>query len=133
MIERSPDGTRRENPPSRARTCAGRAPNECEARRGGSSTGEWSHLAGERASGRAVAYLVAGGAARLELLGVVALAVELVLVHAVRQVDEQLRAGGALEAGRVPGHVLAEFRRHHAERARRNVAATRVAFLSRIQ
>lgn len=74
-------------------------------------------------------YLVAGRAARLELFGVVALAVQLVLVDAVRQIDEQLGAGGALEAGRVPGYVLAEFRRHHAERAGRNVAATSVAFL----
>lgn len=58
------------------------------------------------------------------------LAVELVLVNAVREVDEELGAGGALEAGRVPLDVLAELGRHDAKRSGRNVLATSVALPS---
>lgn len=71
-------------------------------------------------------YLVAGGAARFQLLGVVPLAVELILVDAVGQVDQQFGAGGALEAGRMPLNVFAKFGRHHTERADRNVSVTSV-------
>lgn len=73
--------------------------------------------------------LVAGGAARLELLGVVTLAVELLLVDAVSQVDQQFGTGGALEAGRMPGHVFAKLWSHDAERASRNVAFTTITLL----
>lgn len=74
-------------------------------------------------------HLVAGGTARLKLLCVVTLTVELILVDAVGQVDELLGAGGALETGRMPGHVLAKFWRHHTERSGRNVPVTAVTFL----
>ena len=63
------------------------------------------------------------------MLSVVTLAVELILMNAVGQVDEQLGAGGALEAGRMPSYVLTKFWRHHAERAGRNVSRTTVTFL----
>lgn len=85
------------------------------------------HLAVGR--GRKNSNLVAGGAARLELLGVVALAVELLLVDAVSQVDQQFGTGGALEAGRMPGHVFAKLWSHDAERASRNVAFTTITLL----
>jgi hypothetical protein len=87
------------------------------------------HLAVGR--GRKNSNLVAGGAARLELLGVVALAVELLLVDAVSQVDQQFGTGGALEAGRMPGHVFAKLWSHDAERASRNVAFTTITLLKK--
>ena len=74
-------------------------------------------------------HFIAGGAARFELFGVVTLAVELILVDAVGQIDEELVAGVALEAGRMPGHAVAELGRHGAERARRNVAVAPVTLL----
>lgn len=50
---------------------------------------------------RTVAHLVTGVASRLQRLGVMPLAVHLVIVHAVRQVHEELFARGALEAAGV--------------------------------
>jgi hypothetical protein len=76
-------------------------------------------------------HLVAGGTARLELLSVVPLAVELLLVNAVSQVDQQFGTGGALEAGRMPGHVFAKLWSHDAERASRNVAFTTITLLEK--
>ena len=76
-------------------------------------------------------HLVAGGTARLELLSVVPLTVELLLVNAVSQIDQQFRAGGALEAGRMPGHVFAKLWSHDAERASRNVAFTTITLLEK--
>lgn len=74
-------------------------------------------------------HLIAGGAAGFELFGIVPLAVELVLVDTVGQVDEQFGASGALEAGRMPLDVLAKLGRHDAERTGRNVAVTSVTLL----
>ena len=80
-------------------------------------------------SGERKTYLVTSGAARLELFGVVSLTVELILVNAIGQIDEQLRTSGTLETGRMPGHVFTKFRCHDAVRAGRNVAFTTVTLL----
>ena len=58
-----------------------------------------------------------------------ALAVELFVVNAVGKIDEQFTAGGALEAGRMPSHIFAEFGSHDTHRSSRNVSATTVASL----
>ena len=59
-------------------------------------------------------HLVAAGAAGPDDLRVVALAVEALVVVAVGEVHQQLLAGGADEAGRVPVPALARLgRRHH--------------------
>ena len=60
--------------------------------------------------------LVAGAAPRLQLFRVVPLAVEAVLVDAVREVDQQLVAGRAREAGGVP-HGGAHLGRHDGQAA----------------
>ena len=58
-------------------------------------------------------YLVAGGAARSNLFGIVSLAVHRAILVAVAQVDEQFLACGADEARRMPAEVLAGLRCEH--------------------
>ena len=60
-----------------------------------------------------------------------ALAIELILVDAISQVDQQLVARVALETGWMPGDTVAKLGRNHTERARRNVAVAPVALLQR--
>ena len=74
-------------------------------------------------------YFITGGAARFELLGVVSLAVELILVNTVGQIDEEFVAGVTLETGRVPSHAFAELGCHDAHRTRRNVTVAPVTLL----
>ena len=76
-----------------------------------------------------VTYFITSGAARFELFGVVPLAVQLFLVDAVGQIDEQFVTGVALETGRVPSHTFTELGRHDAHRARRNVTVAPVTLL----
>ena len=52
------------------------------------------------------AHLFTGCTSGLDLFGVVALAVEVVLEDAIRQIDEELVTDEAGETGRVPGRVL---------------------------
>ncbi|TNN29514.1 hypothetical protein EYF80_060337 [Liparis tanakae] len=63
-----------------------------------------------------------GGAARLQPLGVVPAAVDLPVLVEVDEVHQQLVAGAAHEAGRVPAHAAAGARRKH-----RDVAAVYLA------
>ena len=63
-------------------------------------------------------YLVTGGAAWLERLGVVTPAVDVVVLVEVDEVDEELLARDADEAGGVPADAGARALRHH-----RHVAA----------
>lgn len=58
-------------------------------------------------------YLIAGGAARLEPLGVVPAAVDLALLVEVDEVHEELVTEAAHEAARVPAHAVARPRRKH--------------------
>ena len=51
-------------------------------------------------------YLIAGGAARLQPLGVVPSAVDLPVLVEVYQVHQQLVAHAAHEAGRMPAHAV---------------------------
>lgn len=74
-------------------------------------------------------HLIAGGTAWLELFSVMSFAVELLLVNAVGQVNQQFGACGTLEAGRMPGHVFTKLRGQYAERAGRNVAVTTITLL----
>lgn len=76
-----------------------------------------------------VTYFITGRAARFELFGVVSLAVELFLVDAVSQIDEEFVAGVALETGRMPSHTFTELGRHDAHRTRRNVAVAPITLL----
>ena len=63
-------------------------------------------------------YLVTGGAAWLERLGVVTPAVDIVVLVEIDEVDEELLARDADEAGGVPADAGARALRHH-----RHVAA----------
>jgi len=68
-------------------------------------------------------YLVAGGAARLQPLGVVPAAVDLPVLVEVDEVHQQLVAGAAHEAGRVPAHAVTGARRKHGDVAAVYLAA----------
>lgn len=59
---------------------------------------------------RAGSYLVAGGAAGLEALSMVPAAVDLPILVEVDQVDQQLIADAADEAGRVPANAMPRSR-----------------------
>lgn len=60
-------------------------------------------------------YLVAGGAARLQPLGVVPPAEDLAVLVEVDEVHQQFAAGAADEAGRVPAHAVTRPRRKHGD------------------
>lgn len=71
-----------------------------------------------------LAYLIARVAARLQHFRVVPLAVDLVVVHTVGQIDQQLVARRALEAARMPDHLVAELRCDHRQLALVNALRT---------
>lgn len=60
-------------------------------------------------------YLVAGGAARLQPLGVVPPAEDLAVLVEVDEVHQQFAAGAADEAGRVPAHAVTRPRCKHGD------------------
>lgn len=60
-------------------------------------------------------YLVAGGAARLQPLGVVPAAEDLAILVEVDEVHQQFAAGAADEAGRVPAHGVTRPRRKYGD------------------
>ena len=79
-----------------------------------------------------VAYLVTGGAAWLERLGVVTPAVDVVVLVEVDEVDEELLARDADEAGRVPAQVFVHLGRVDGHLAHVDVAVTAVAALKQL-
>ena len=76
--------------------------------------------------------LVAGGAARLDELGVVTLAVDDAVLVAVGQVHQLLLALRAHEAGRVPAQVFVHLGRVDGHLAHVDVAVTAVAALKQL-
>lgn len=61
------------------------------------------------------AHLIACVATRLQHFRVVTFAVDLVVVYAIGEIHQQLLAGGALEAPRMPDHLVSEFRCDHSQ------------------
>lgn len=64
------------------------------------------HPSGQQLMAEAVSYLIAGSAAGLEALGVVPATVDLPILVEVDEVNQQLIADTADEAGRVPADAM---------------------------
>ena len=69
-------------------------------------------------------HLIAGGTARFKRLGVVTAAIDLIVLEEIDEVHEQLGAGGAREACRVPTHVMPGPGREHRHVPHRQVLPT---------
>lgn len=76
--------------------------------------GAWRNAHGTGRGGRGL-YLVTGGAARLQPLGVVPPAEDLPVLVEVDEVHQELAARAAHEAGRVPAHAVARPRCKHGD------------------